>query len=640
MSSVHVLRPCEIPALSAFSETLIVKGNIASKTSAEARVVERLDEGLGHLRPDTRFLFRVALFLFQWGALFIYFRPFTRLNDGRRRRYFDRWYRLRFAPLRGLLRILEALCYVYYYSDPQVARDVGYDEKEPQPPLRSPVPAGIVVDGDGDRVEEVEVCVIGSGAGGAVVAAELAEKGHQVLILEEGPYFSIPDFDDNTVSINQKMYRDGGFVNTYGNPPILLPTGCCVGGTTVINSGTCYRTPDAVIAKWQAEGLSSITGETLRPYFERIETRLGIAPVPEPVFGVNNETILRGIQALGFTGEPLARNAPGCKGSGHCIYGCPIGAKQSMERSYIPAALAAGARLYAQCKVETLTRKGDRITEVKAQFYRVKGVKAPGTLTVRAKIVIVACGTLTTPLLLRHNRLGRESGQLGKNLSLHPATKTVGLFEREISGIQGVPQGLGMENFHEEGLLFEGVFLPPSALSANILLPPRQHRELMEAYRHIGIFGFLVSDTSRGEVHALPNQRPLIIYNMNRRDVAVFAKGLALCAEISFAAGAKRVLLTTHRLSQLDSPADIARFKAAKIRASDLEVSAFHPLGTARMGVDPRRSVIDEQLRVHDLANLYIADGSIFPSSLGVNPQESIMAFAARLADHLHKDVL
>jgi choline dehydrogenase-like flavoprotein len=378
----------------------------------------------------------------------------------------------------------------------------------------------------------------------------------------------------------------------------------------------------------------------MAPYFERVEHRLGIAPVPPEVFGENNRTILKGIEALGMAGVPLLRNAPGCKGHGHCIYGCTSGAKQSMERSYIPAALAAGARLYSHCKAVKLVRRGDHIIEVQAEFYRDRGVKANVRLTVRARRFIVACGTLQTPVLLAQNGIGRQSGQLGKNLSLHPAAKTVSIFDREIDGIKGVPQGLGTEDLHAEGLLFEGVFLPPSLLAASLILPPSQHREVMAAYKRLAIFGFLVSDRSRGRVVGLPDGRPLVLYTMDKRDRERFVKGLAVCARISFAAGATRVLLTTHSYPEMRSASEVDGFLRSRLRATDLEISAFHPLGTARMGVDPGASVVDAQLRVHDLENVYIMDGSIFPSSLGVNPQESIMAFATRLADHLHREIL
>ena len=630
----------EIHVLRLFACTLIPPGSHAVKSPSDAQVAERLSEGLRLVRLDIRLLFRLALFLFEWIALFLYAKPFSRLSESRRVAYYYCWHGSRLPPKRALLRILETFCFVYYYSDPEVAQSIGYDEAEPLAAVDKDTPHGILEMPSRDITEEVDVCVIGSGAGGAVVAAELAERGHRVLVVEEGPYFSIPDFKDNTVSINQKIYRDAGFVTTYGRPPILLPVGCCVGGTTVINSGTCYRTPDTLISAWNTDGLTGVTPESLLPYFERVEKRLGVAPVAPDVFGENNRTILKGIEALGMTGVALVRNAPGCQGSGHCIYGCLSGAKQSMERSYLPAAFAAGARLYAQCKVTKIVRRGDRIVEIKGDFYRAKGVKAGVSLTVRAKLFIVACGTLHTPVLLDRNRLARESGQLGRNLSLHPAAKTVALFDREIGGIAGVPQGLGIEELHDEGLLFEGVFLPPSALSASLLLPRERHKEIMEAYKRLAVFGFLVSDTSRGRVVTLPTGGPLVLYSMNKKDTTTFVKGLSLCSRISFAAGAKKVFLTVHGLPELNHVGDVDRLSQRRVHPMDLEVAAFHPLGTARMGADPKHSVIDPQLRVHDLANLYIADGSIFPSSLGVNPQESIMAFATRLAAHLHSEIL
>jgi choline dehydrogenase-like flavoprotein len=498
------------------------------------------------------------------------------------------------------------------------------------------VAAGILPHPDGDLTCETDVLVIGSGAGGAVVAAALAERGRRVLILEEGGYFRTSDFKTgNSHDRYLNLYRDGGMTAALGLPLVLIPLGKTVGGTTTINSGTCLRVPDGVLAGWRERfGLSDLTATLVAPYYDRVEKFLGVMPVPEVLQGGNFGMIDRGLKALGLAGSALLRNAPGCQAAGECCFGCPSGGKLSMEQSYVPHALKAGARLFTSCRVERVTLSGHRATGATARFIDPARGKKMARLTVTAKSVIVACGTLFSPVLLKRSGVV-SSHALGRHMTVHPTAKAIGIFDDEIAGQRGVPQGYHTEFLHGRGLLFESIFYPPWLMAANYGGVGEAHREFMAAYQRAGVFAFLISDDANGRVVTMPDGRPLLLYSFGRREHELYLEGTRWLGKILFAAGARKVFTGVHSRPVIENPADLETLTPDRIKRHELETVAFHPLGTCRMGLYPHESVVDGNLRVHDYDNLFIADGSVFPSSLGVNPQMTIMAFATRLGQSL-----
>lgn len=581
-----------------------------------------------------RLVILFGLWLFNWIAFFRYGRFFGALNLKKKQKYYLQWFKSSSLLVYVLLKPTTVLIYSSYYSLPVTAEKLGFKEKGDEVSIKPKNVNGILETPKTFREIEVEICVIGSGAGGAVVAKELAEKGHQVLILEEGGYFSLEHFQKlSTFTRNAKIFRENGFTTTLGKPLILLPTGKCVGGTTVINSGTCFRTPASVLNNWMSSfGLHGISRKELDPYFEKIEKFLHVQAVSEELLGGNNQIIRKGAAQLKFSGEPLLRNVDGCKGSGVCIFGCPTGAKQSMERSYLPLAFKAGAKLYSHCHVKKIKTEGGLAKVIEAFFTNPLGKKI-GELKVRAKKVVVACGTLNTPLLLKRSGIGKQSGQLGKNLSIHPTGKIVGIYDDIIDGFKGVPQGYSLLDDHEAGLMYESVFFPPWLLAISLHQNPELHHEVMQAYRHIAIFGFLVHDDSRGRVCAGPDGKPLVFYNLGKRELELYKKGMRHLFEVFFAGGAKKIFPSIKKMAPLEKLEDAKKINWSQIKAKDLESAAFHPLGTARMGGDPKNSVVNGDLRIHDLENIWVVDGSVFPTSLGVNPQITIMAFATRAAE-------
>ncbi len=462
---------------------------------------------------------------------------------------------------------------------------------------------------------EADVCVIGAGAGGAVVAAELAEGGARVVVLEQGPHHDPDGFTARPMEMMARLYRDGGQTVTLGSPPIALPLGRGLGGTTLVNSGTCFRTPAHVLERWQREHVLELDGGVLDPCFERVERALSVAEVTPELAGANAAVARRGAERLGWSHGYLRRNARGCVGSGVCAFGCPTSAKQHVGITYVPRAKAAGATVLTGTDVQSILVEGGRA----------RGVRA-AALEVHAPQVVVAAGTIHTPLLLARSGLGEASGQLGRNLVIHPATAAFALMDEVVDMARGVPQSFYVDEFAREGIMFEGVAGPPAYVALSLPLTGARHAAAMANYRRLAQFGLMVSDSSRGSVR-LPRRgrgQAVIRYDVVEEDVAKFRAGLARLEELFRAAGAREVYLPL--------PRGVA---PARARARDLKLLAFHPLGTARADADPTRGVLDPDLRVYGVEGLHVADGSVMPSSLGVNPQITIMALATRLAYHL-----
>jgi choline dehydrogenase-like flavoprotein len=356
---------------------------------------------------------------------------------------------------------------------------------------------------------------------------------------------------------------------------------------------------------------------------------LGVEAARGKYLGGNGRVIARGCNALGFTRHgPLKRNAPACDGQGVCCFGCPTDAKRSTNVSYVPLALRAGAELFAQAKMRRIIVEGGRARGVVAT------TRDGHALTVRAKSVVIACGSILTPLVLAREGLAGRSGQLGKNLSIHPAAGALAEFDEQILPWKGIPQGYAIEDLHDEGILYEGVMVPlEMTMSVTQLIGPELVR-LAESFDHVASFGFLVEDSSRGSVREVMGQ-PVISYWLGEADVAHIKRGLDVLAQIYFAAGARRVHLPVAGFDVLESVDDLARLRRANLHARDLDLSAYHPLGTARMGIDPASSVVGPDHQCHDTPGLYVVDGASVPSALGVNPQVTIMAMATRAAEKI-----
>lgn len=478
-----------------------------------------------------------------------------------------------------------------------------------------------------------EVCVIGSGAGGAVIAKELAEAGLNVLVLEEGGYYPTSSFSHDPQRMLPRLYRHAGGAIIVGNAPIMYAEGRCVGGSTVINAGICYRTPETILNQWCSEhGLVELAFEKLVPYFEQVENNLHVMPVPDAIMGEDSLKFKQAAENLRYRYVRVQRNIHACQGTNLCVLGCPTGAKQSTLISYLPAAANYGAQVIANCRANRIVVKSGRAVGVEVSVVDPASQQIRRRAFIKAGAVFVCGGALHTPALLFRSGLAKWRSWIGHNLYLHPNLKCVGIFDDQVNSWQGSIQGFQIDEFAEEGIVFGSTFLPPGILALSLPYFGNDSFKLMEYYHHMSVWGALVEDIHAGRVWSLPNKTSLTTYWIDARDRQRFLRAIALLAKIFFAAGARKVLLPIKNFPEIDREDEVAQIPKLQIRASDLSVFTVHLMGTCRMGADPHTSVIDMDHRFHGLENLFIADASVFPTPVRVNPMLTIMALATRAA--------
>lgn len=483
-----------------------------------------------------------------------------------------------------------------------------------------------------------DVCVVGSGAGGAPMAKELAEAGLNVILVEEGAYHEIEEFrDTNFLNGLHRLYRNAGATMIIGKPGVLFSEGRCVGGSTTINGGMCWRTPNKILKRWQWEnGLIDVTPDRMEFYFDRVEKMIHTSPILPEAQSRHSDLLKAGADRLGYRVQANLRSNHGCVGTNMCSTGCPTGGKQPTLVNYIPAFLAAGGQLYTQCRVKKVLHRGGRATGISGVILDPNTRKKKASIKINSKMTVVCGGAVQTPALLLRSHLSGRSKLLGKNLFVHPNTKVVGVFDDPVYGWKGVSQAYQVTEFMDEGILFGVNFVPPAIMP--MVLPYYGevfHRRLKEVFNHCVVGAALIEDTSRGRVYSTPFDEPFCTYDMNARDFETAKRATALLTEIYFAAGAKRVYLPFHQLPQVNTVDDIKRIYEYPLRTQDLELMTVHVMGTCQMGTDHTNSVVDSFGEVHGTKGLFVADASIFPTSIGVNPQESIMAFSTRTAFYI-----
>lgn len=481
-------------------------------------------------------------------------------------------------------------------------------------------------DYQGPVTVRADVAIVGAGAGGSAVAAALAESGLTVAVLEEGSHWDPSDFEQDTAFAFKNLYQNRGARALRGNAVIPLPGGRGVGGSTLINSAICFRCPDPVMADWRERGVHTVTEERFHPYFDRIWETLGVSVNPVAVQRNNNLIFKQGSDALGLNGAFLARSAPGCVGCGICQYGCPTGGKMSVDRSFLAQAVATGrVGVYANCRIRRAETVGDKVVAVTGHTIDPETHQPGLPVRVEADTFVISGGPIGTPMFLLANGLA-DNAVCGRNLVVHPTIGSMARFEQEIRPWTGVTQGYYVDCW-ERGFLLQTYTVTPDQYF--LVLQTRMGEATMSVLKdlkHMASAGTLVHDEdSSGRVQHTP-AGPDLSYFLGDGDRRRLIEGMRLVAKVYFAAGALEVFPGVVGLARVKSEADIDRALPLDIPANQLMLYASHPMGTCRMGAEPESSVVDPHGRVWGWSNVRVADASIFPTSLGVNPQVTTMA--------------
>ncbi len=487
---------------------------------------------------------------------------------------------------------------------------------------------------DGFR-EKTTVCIIGSGAAGAVIAKELSEQKISVIVLEEGSYFTDADFHGPITNRIRKMYHNAGFQMAIGKPAFLVPSGRAVGGSTVVNAGTALRALPRVIDRWHNEFGMRFSNKELLPIISRVEKIIHVEKADPEVAGRANSIFKEGAEKLGYAGDWISRNIKGCGGCNVCTFGCPTNAKQSMILNFIPAAEKNGAKIYANCRVETLANKNGAATGVSGSVTDADGnILAP--FHVDAEFVILCGGAVMDPVFLVKNNLCNSSGQIGKNLTVQPVSEGVGFFNEKIKGSVGMPQGYYVTEFEESrGIVIEVAFPPPEIFSMKFAGFGAEHKALMKKYQYATAAHALIAGNANGHIQVTGEGKPRLFYSIDDSEAALLYEGMMHICEILLASGAYEVYPVTAHQNVLKTKDDIKKFFSPPPPKDDLLLLCYHPLGTCRLGTDAKTSVVKPDFETHDMKNFYICDGSIFPTPLGTNPQVTIMAMATYFAEEI-----
>ncbi|MCS6909699.1 MAG: FAD-dependent oxidoreductase [Anaerolineales bacterium] len=580
---------------------------------------------------------------FMAGVLTGHFKSFVQLTPKQRERVLQRWAVSPLPQLRRAFQALKRLTTALFYSAPDESganpnhAALGYAVPARQPaespsllPLISPTT---------ETALDCDVVVVGSGAGGSVVAAELARAGKSVIVVEKGGAYTERDFDGVEFTAYQKLYENRGMLATRDLGVVVL-AGSVLGGGTVINWGACFRTPDHVREEWEHEhACVGIAGGDFTAALDAVCARLGVNE-EEALPSREAQVLERACDRLGLGCGVIPQNRFGCDEPdlcGWCTFGCPRGTKRSAPRTYLADAAEHGARFLVNAEAKKVLIENGRATGVEVEV--VAAPNGPRTLTVHARAVVVAAGSLHSPALLL--RSGLDNPNIGRGLHLHPTVPVIGTYPDVIEPWRGpmltryVNQWANLDGRHY-GVLIEHPPAHPGLIGLG--LPWRsgaEHKEAVAGMRRGAIFIAITRDRDGGRVSVDKQGRPVLDYRLSRYDGAHLLRGLQECFRLHRAAGATAICGPHSGLEPFSGgelEAYLERVARAGLAPNRLNVFSAHQMGTCRMSGKRAEAVLTPQGEAWDVRNLYVADASAFPTASGVNPMLTVMALAHRTA--------
>lgn len=493
---------------------------------------------------------------------------------------------------------------------------------------------------------EADVIVVGSGSGGAIAAYELARAGRKVIVLEAGRYVPSSEFKEDLTDSMLRMFQDNA-LQTNATGDLILLQGALAGGSSVIDATICERLPKSVLQSWQKEhGLDNLTQEDMDAHYAKIEQRLGVHR--NEVHEINDcaNLVVSGCEGMGWSWQPVSRNVRQCALTGHCIAGCASDRKQSALVTFLPWAVAHGAEIYTDARVDFVNIRNGRASGVEGRIIDPDTKQVVSRFFADAQLVILAAGAVQTPLILQKSGIGAQSGMVGRNLSVHPSVTVIGKFPEPIYGWRGALTGVKVDEFHSEEhghvLMASGLAAPMQLISQGELGEGDDHVRFMQNYKHYSALNVFVHDHGQGSVEwvgDVDTGEKRVNWNLSRDEFKHFREALKHAGRIMFAAGAEKVHLPAYNLTaasnvfELDKAVDQIDYGALGLYT--LRMLAYEPQGTCRMGRDPFKSVVNPWGECHEVKGLFVTDASVIPSETTVWSHMTVCALSSYIVENI-----
>ena len=493
---------------------------------------------------------------------------------------------------------------------------------------------------------KTDVVVVGSGAGGSIVAYQMAKAGRSVLVLESGRYWPSSEFTEHLGDTLEKAYRDqAGQLNTTAD--VLFPEAAVVGGGTVIGACVMQKPTDSVLNGWARDlGLKDLSASKMAPRFGQVGDWLGVHINEAHEINATAHKVIQGCEKMGFSWKPVARNVKKCALTGHCLAGCPSDRKMSALVTHLPWATAYGARVFSDTEVSHVRMRGGRATGLEAVIRDPETGTVVSNLRVDAEVVVLAAGAIQTPLILQRSQVPDRSGQIGANLAVQPFVQVLARFPDPVYGFRGALVGVLVDEFVDsDGYNFwSGLAEPEQLMIQGEQKAGKEHIEFMKSYKNMAALNAFSLDEGNGSVAwegGLYDGRKVIKWNPSRREFDNITRTTALAARIFFSAGADRVWLPTFERLHADSVFELDQ-KLANVDYGikglyTYRMNSFSPHGTCRMGVDAYQSVVSPHGELHDVSGLYVADASMIPTPISAPPQWTTQALAHLVAERIQE---
>ncbi|MFN7642049.1 MAG: GMC family oxidoreductase N-terminal domain-containing protein [Burkholderiales bacterium] len=497
-----------------------------------------------------------------------------------------------------------------------------------------------------------DVAIIGTGAGGGITAEILARAGLKVVMIEEGPLKTSRDFSMRENEAYPQLYQESAARKTR-DQAITILQGRCVGGSTTVNWTSSFRTPDETLNWWgERWALPGYEPEALSPWFAQAERRLGIGPWLVPP-NENNDLLRRGGMKLGIPVPAIQRNVRGCLNLGYCGMGCPANAKQSMLVTTVPAALELGATLLTRARAQRLRIAGRRVEAIEVQALDADGLRPSGrSIEIRAEHVVLAGGAINSPAVLLRSRAPDPRGIAGTRTFLHPVVLSVADHEQEVRGFEGAPQTRYTDHFlgidpidGPIGFKLEAPPIHPVLFAVNLAGFGPEHAAAMRRFAHAHALLALMRDgfherSPGGRVSLRDDGSPVLDYPLDGFVFNGARRAFRAMAEIQFAAGARSVRIGHERATPQTTLAGLlAELDRLVLAPFDTKVVSAHVMGGCAMSADDARGLVRPDGRHHHVDNLSVHDGSVFPTSIGANPQLSIYGIVTRMSAGLARSM-